>query len=649
MVKFFVILGLAFVTLGLPFPSATLAQDGPRLISYPAEEFLTSPGGVDMRTGRYVYQNTDLSIGAGTSELQLIRSMPIYTSGHANPFGNFSHNWDIFITEERFDQSGRMTSGGQDYRMRVHLNGTTLTFEGRQFVNTYGYKGRGPIARLVVSGDQSSSAAIYTMTAPDGTIITFRAIGNRDCTGPISNAGTRRCAFASRIVTPENKILDLAYNYNGALTGNRATLRSIRSSSGYALLFRYSGSRVTEACAVNLAVYYVPANTCPTGVAKGSYSYSNNKLTGFTDAEGNVSSFTYNGSAMGFVRPGDAQAWLVNTITLANLDDITFHEVVNRQDFADGSSYTYSWSQTPYSVNQPRPVNAGGSVTDSNGKSIHVEFEFPIMPGTGSERPCIGLQCPQPDPDDFLYNIYQQTPGPVRLEDQLGRVTLNDYCDPRVMAELPPNKRNRCAVYPLRSFTDPEGIKTLLEYDNYQNVTKATRQAKPGSGLANIVTSAAYGTTNPKTSTKPLWVIDANGNRTDFTYDPAHGGMLTKTLPADGNGIRSQTRYTYTQRYAWIKNSSGGYSRAAAPIWVLIGEEYCKTSAADANGNCTGGATDEVVTTYDYGPDSGPNNLLLRGNAITADGQTLRTCYTYDEFGRKTSETPPAANLASCS
>jgi YD repeat-containing protein len=59
-------------------------------------------------------------------------------------------------------------------------------------------------------------------------------------------------------------------------------------------------------------------------------------------------------------------------------------------------------------------------------------------------------------------------------------------------------------------------------------------------------------------------------------------------------------------------------------------------------------AGDEVLTTYDYGPDSGPNNLFLRGRVVTADGQSLRTCYTYDRFGNRISETLPRAGLTSC-
>jgi hypothetical protein len=76
----------------------------------------------------------------------------------------------------------------------------------------------------------------------------------------------------------------------------------------------------------------------------------------------------------------------------------------------------------------------------------------------------------------------------------------------------------------------------------------------------------------------------------------------------------------------------------------------CRTTAT-VNGACAGGAADEVLTAYEYGPDTGAvgNNLMLRGVAVTADGQTLRTCYGYDRDGNKISETKPRAGLAVCS
>jgi YD repeat-containing protein len=87
----------------------------------------------------------------------------------------------------------------------------------------------------------------------------------------------------------------------------------------------------------------------------------------------------------------------------------------------------------------------------------------------------------------------------------------------------------------------------------------------------------------------------------------------------------------------------------ASQIWVLSATSSCRTSAATGNpaSPCTV-AGDEVRTEFDYGPDSGPNTLLLRGQVVTADGVSLRTCYTYDQRGRRISTTLPNANLGSC-
>jgi hypothetical protein len=139
-----------------------------------------------------------------------------------------------------------------------------------------------------------------------------------------------------------------------------------------------------------------------------------------------------------------------------------------------------------------------------------------------------------------------------------------------------------------------------------------------------------------KTCNKPSAVIDGNGNQTDFTYDSSHGGTLTVTSPAVAGG-RPELRYTYVQRKAWYLGSNGVMAGDPNQIWVLSTESVCA-----AGSNCT------MVTTYDYGPDSGPNNLLVRGKAVVADGVTHRSCYGHDKQGNKIWETSPNANPSSC-
>ena len=208
--------------------------------------------------------------------------------------------------------------------------------------------------------------------------------------------------------------------------------------------------------------------------------------------------------------------------------------------------------------------------------------------------------------------------------------------------------------YPYRFWdvSGPEGNDDWVSRDRRNNVLAYMRGAKPNSQLPDqAILTASYPVDciNPKTCNHPTWVRDGNGNQTDFTYAPEHGGVLTETAPAV-NGVRAQKRYTYQQRYAWISNGSGGYVHATAPVWLLTQTSFCKAgNPASSDTGCANGSSDEVVTTYDYGPDVGPNTLLLRGTVVDAGGLSLRTCYGYDAQGNKISETKPRAGLAGCS
>jgi YD repeat-containing protein len=202
------------------------------------------------------------------------------------------------------------------------------------------------------------------------------------------------------------------------------------------------------------------------------------------------------------------------------------------------------------------------------------------------------------------------------------------------------------------STTDPGGFKTDLTWDIQMRILwQSHRYAKSGSGLSDVVVNAGYNCTLEtfRYCNKPTLVTDALQHTTAYTYDAAHGGMLTETMPAPTAGAaQPQKRYTYAQRFTWVSNGAGGYGPAGSPIWVLAGMSFCKAGAPASSGTGCATAGDEVITTYDYGPDSGPNNLLLRGTVVDAGGVPQRTCMAYDAWGNKVSETKPRAGLASC-
>lgn len=147
-------------------------------------------------------------------------------------------------------------------------------------------------------------------------------------------------------------------------------------------------------------------------------------------------------------------------------------------------------------------------------------------------------------------------------------------------------------------------------------------------------------TTNAKYCNKPTWVQNAKGYRTDYTYSSTHGGVLTVTQPAQPNGVRPQTRYTYS-----------GINTGDGTVWRQTGSSLCITGAS-----CSGTVNElKTVTTY-WGNTFMPstittsagdgsisaiesyayNNAGLVTSATDAMGQT--THYIYDAVGRKIGE-----------
>ena len=614
------------------------------IVNNPAETLISSPGQVDMSTGRFAYNETDLSAGPlEKGGVELSRVMAPVIPNHASPFGNMSHNWDITISEKRGSvATADWGIGGSDYRMVVNFRGLSDTFESRQSQSFFRQVSKTTYSTLTYSGDRSSGSTIYTYMSVDGTIIAFRPIGSLDC------AAALRCAFISQMTMPDGGRFTFDYDYFNEASGNKARLRKVESSAGFALLLEGTNNLVTKACTLNLAITPVPSsNLCGAdAIATVTYGYTALRLASVVRADNSTELFTYQDSGgktdMGFIKPGYAVPWLVNMFYKSIDSEGVLQDVVEKQTFGDGRTLSYTYFKSPDARNKPSTI-AGGTYTDNLGARVLVRFAFPVLPGTGAGDPCT----PAPCVNTKEKYVYQQTAGPIHILDTLGRATTLNYCDPAAAAGLPSSYHNRCFVSNLQSFTAPEGDKATLASDNYRNIHQVTKKAKSGVVADDIITFATFSCVNlPKSCSKPTSVTDALGRMTSYTYSSVHGGILTETAPAV-NGVSPQTRYEYAQRFAWLVNGSGGYVQAASPIWVLVRKRSCNTTAPSGQ-SCVGGSVDETVTEYDYGPASGPNNLLVRGIAVTAAGATLRTCYTYDAYARKVSETKPNANLGVC-
>jgi YD repeat-containing protein len=399
------------------------------------------------------------------------------------------------------------------------------------------------------------------------------------------------------ITYPSGEILSFSY-----VSGK---LKLVTNNRGYAIIFDVgSNGKISSACGFNLSASYVSTGTvCSSAALKTSYTYSGINLTGSTDVIGYTSHYSYAGGYLSCpTDPNSFTCKVTNEYNATSTPD-TIGSVV-KQTLANGDIWQYYCSCGGNATNDPDNLNSteDASFTDPSGHGMAFRYSH--------ER--------------SLSEYYDQN---------LRHFYLGFY------GRL------------LTGGTYPEGNTVTPDY-NGRGVPSGSRiSAKPGSGLAPIVLeSQTFPATcaNTATCNLPTSVTDANGNVTSFTYDSTHGGVLTRTSPADAAGLQAVVRYAYQLRSAGIKNSGGGYSAMANGIWLLSEERTCRTSATIGNA-CAGGASDEVVRTYDYGPTSGPNNLLLRGVAVTADGVTLRTCYGYDWQGNKISETTPRAVAGTCS
>ena len=591
-------------------PAAAVTQDPlPQVYSM-------TPTEVNMQTGYYQPSFTDLVMG----HLKLVRGGAQATAGNAGIKHNLA---GIFWTD---------TSTAQT-KYNAEIDGKTISWAP---VSTGGW--------IVWNNEALDTALTFTnnrwqLVGRDGTVYQFMplaALGNSTSLEVLDYAeypdGTR-----------------LTYSYNSS-----GLLRTIISNRGYAIVLDYTvfGSRVepcgsnlhqrgfdftcsnstlaqsavTAACAYNTTLVQVdPNTTCASAALKVTYGYTLRSdpiygtvydMTSVTDVRGGVTTYQHDANGQ------------ITCITFVNSPTC---RITN----------TYSGLQIS------QQVMASGAVWQLAYQSDY-------------------------DPDN------PPLPGQIRysyswLTDPAGNVTTTRYENGQFDELIQPERQITSYVISgsdIVSVTYPEGNQLVLGRDG-NRIWTSTQKAKPNTGLADIVVSQTYlGTggwestcqyNTPKVCDAPVTRVDPNGKETDYTYDTASGKLLTETAPAvpyslnPAYTVRPQTRYTYAQRYAWIL-SGGSYVHAATPIWVLTQKSICKTDSYLAGSGCqnpVSGAiepADEVITTYDYGPDSGPNNLLLRGVVEDAGAGklNLRACYTYDGQGNKISETKPLGTGATC-
>jgi YD repeat-containing protein len=615
------------------------------LRNYHPNQLTMSPKGVNLQTGRWTYAKTDLSIG----NLSLVRSWGDVSSFKyaGNIFGSsattlsyargWGHNYSGGVIPDNNGGNYLLVSAdSKRYKFATVSGGSIIPWD---------RAAKGALLEATPGG--------YVFTNQSGTVYTFTTIST--------------ITVLTRADYPDGSRID--YSFSATVKP-----RLIASNRGYAIILDYDANgNVSMACGFNTAVQFVSINsTCAGAALKVTYGYStdSSQLTSVTDTLGRV--FQYIGYATGgplcitFAnsttcelqnaygpQPGDiplhgTKADMVRVQTTAN-GDIWRYDYELAENALDvppvqgRPRYTYSTMIDPAGAESSFAYDRGALVDESTPMGTYnykypeqvftLATPFSLSPATVDYHASVPsyLTMAEGDMEYFLYNNRGNTL--LHAKWPKGAPTpVSAVSGSYIISQTDPDLA-RCCVSPDTPVMPPGSI----------SVGQAFMADYPGG--SNFVTGCGAGPADAKRCDKPIAVIDARGNQTDYTYDPAHGGVSTETAPAV-NGIRAQTRYTYAQRSAWIKTSTGTFIQTSPPVWVMTQKSICKAGAALSAGCATAG--DEVITIYDYGANSGPNNLLLRGMVVDSTGLALRTCYSYDGQDNKISETKPRAGLASC-
>lgn len=616
----------------------------------PPSVALTDENGVDPFSGTKAFSITDASIG-GLAHIKTILSYDPSTQPEPNAntsppeldnyIGGLGYSDARDYTNDPNSWSPRprftVRVAGISAQLFINRDGSLQSFSGDSLTGN-GVNGLTAEARpqpVVLGGPQG----IWNLTTGSGVVVEIDTSRR-----PKVGTFTQYLGLATKISYPDGKIIRM--NYRADCTNN-PRLQSVTGNDGFMLKYAYEdsscGARMTGVIAINLANEtcdpFADACSVDPKWRRSQYTYSfinGRNVTDVIDQAGSLSRFTFDkwGRVLGY-RPANATRDLMTftycpsywtrinyttdgTVPTMSTDPNDAYSKDASETYCGESTY-YGTYGSPYQWSTIYNRIASIMRADQN-------FQW----GYGLPRKL----APNDSPYPRQYQVTRPTGLPVVVSVWTGTGGgMTDYADP---SKLTANFDGSNEARRIRGLNLRGQPAMTFTYDGRGNITS------DGVSSAGFEASCSF----IARCNKPLWTRDPAGFQSDYEYDPTHGGVLTETLPPDANGIRPQKRYSYVQRYAWFRNSGGALVRSAEPIWLLSSMRFCRTSAS-VNGGCSV-AGDEVVTTYDYGPDSGPNNLWLRGAVVSADGQSLRTCFGYNKFGEKISETTPRAGLAVC-
>ena len=357
----------------------------------------------------------------------------------------------------------------------------------------------------------------------------------------------------------------------------------ITSNLGYVMTITYQSNDFNSlywGIVGQATIYKVGAETVP--LARQTYSGSTiTDLSGrqWVSSSPNALGYQSQSNSTTFRHPNQSSDTIKATAATRTYNGVNHNQFVTRVE-RDGAAFDYLYAVSNYGSTNITKVNVSGP------EGFAKEYKVTPKSATSSAR------------------IDES-------KDALGRATSYQY-----------DGEGR-----LTKVTLPEGNSTTVVRDYNNNITELRHTAKPNSGLLQRVEKAGYQGDGlpcpPNQCGRPDWVEDANGNRTEFTWN-SNMQLLTQLDPANEFGKRRKVENTYSL-------SAGGVSR-------LEKEAICEGTSLSEDDECVG--SDAFVREITYWGDTKLPATEIRTTG--AGGVALTTTYTYDNAGRLLSQDGPA-------
>jgi len=635
------------------FTGAMVSSTGGPPTNGPASGGSTTGGDpVDLATGLFVYQHTDLELADSAMPVALART---YRPGDDNSYAFGVGTTDPFElrlwSNENYTNAYLVLPDGGKVKLHRISGGTGFVEAVYEAVETSG-PWEGAVMEYITTGPTTTGhgwvlrrrdgmkfifgdlAPLVAIEDPNGNRITLVRQNAADA-GGVGDLGP-----VVQIRAPHGRVIDLSYdNYN------RITQAS--DNAGQTVKYRYDNSgRLAEV-------------TDPEGRTT-RYAYnSENAMTTVTDARGKVLiANTYEGEKVKTQTLGDLGTYHFSYSYPESPSKVARTRMVD----PDGHEHVLYWNTStglPLSerigseqISYQR--DAEGNITHVTGSAGDVSYSYDAVGDiTSIEREASGLE---PLTTSFTYNdasertsttnplgqttsyTYDTNGNLIRITDPMGRQTTFGY-----------NSEGELA-----SATDPQGNTTSYAYEDgeqtaavnpldqkteiiYDNVGRPVGIRDPEGGL----TQFAYDSDNDLISE-----TDPAGDKTSYGYDA--DGDLTSVRDPEGH-TQTGTYNAFDQLSSWTNALSqttsythdvmGNVTSVTDPKGQTTNYTYnALNKLSSASFGATGGGSPTSTISYGY---DGAGDLTS-----VADSRAGTWTLSYDPYHRLTEEAGPTGSIS---